>query len=288
MSRQISLKLITFWLITVNLSYGTALALSNDSEQPIHIEADRGELDNRKQVAVYRGNVHLTQGTLRIDSDTLTIFYTPEKKLKKIIAEGQPAWYRQHPDDNSEDMRAKALRMEYHANNATIYLFQKAHVWQGANEFTGDRIEYDTEHRIVRGEGSKAGVGRVHVTIRPDDNTPPPNNSTPESSASALDSTLGSPPPASSPIRTPRDQVVDNQRLENGQAHGRTTTWLNLRTGPNTDHSKAALLPPRTQVAILGRHGEWLHIAALVKGESLEGWVQANFIRLSNPDGPGK
>jgi lipopolysaccharide export system protein LptA len=277
MHRQISLKLMAFWLITLSLSYGTALALSNDSEQPIHIEADRGELDNRKQVAVYRGNVHLTQGTLRIDSDILTIFYTPEKKLKKIIAEGQPAWYQQHSNDNSEDMRAKALRMEYHANNATIYLFQKAHVWQGTNEFTGDHIEYDTEHRIVRGQGSKAGAGRVHVTIRPDGNNPPPNNSTPES-----------PAPTSSSIEPPKDQTADNQRLENGRAHGRTTTWLNLRTGPSSDSSKAALLPPRTQVAILGQHGEWFHIAVLVKGELLEGWVQTNFIRLPDPDGPGE
>jgi lipopolysaccharide export system protein LptA len=274
MSQHIGLKLTALWLIA-GLSHGTASALSNDSEQPIRIEADRGELNDRKQVAVYHGNVHLTQGTLRIDSDILTIFYTPEKKLEKLIAEGQPVWYRQRPDNSNEDIRAKALRMEYHADNATIYLFQKAHVWQGTNEFTGDRIEYDTEHHIVRGEGSKAGVGRVHVTIRPDNNKAPADDSAPESSA-----------PESAPIEPPKDLAVDNQKPEHKRVHGRTTTWLNLRTGPNTDRSKTALLPPRAQVTILERQGEWLHITTLVKGESVEGWVHASFIRLSN--GPGK
>jgi lipopolysaccharide export system protein LptA len=280
MSRHRSLKLTVFWLIIGSLNSEIALALSNDSEQPIHIEADRGELDDRKQVAIYRGNVHFTQGTLRIDSDILTIFYTPEKKLEKIIAEGQPAWYRQRPDNDSEDMRAKALRMEYHANNATIYLFQKAHVWQGVNEFTGDRIEYDTEQHIVRGEGSKAGAGRVHVTIHPDNNRSSADDSTPENSAPAS-SLIESPD-----IEPPEDDAIDNQKLDHERVHGRTTTWLNLRTAPNTDNSRAALLPPRTQVAILERQGEWLHIAALIKGESVEGWVHANFVRQL--DGPGK
>ncbi|BAW80990.1 lipopolysaccharide transport periplasmic protein LptA [Candidatus Nitrosoglobus terrae] len=277
MPQQISLRLIIFWLITQNLAYETALAFSNDSGQPIHIEADRGELDNRKQVAIYYGNVHLTQDNLRIDSDTLTIFYTPEKKIKKAIAEGQPAWYRQQSNDDSEDMRAKALKIEYHADNATIYLFQKAHVWQGTNEFTGDRIVYDTEHRIVRGQGSKAGSGRVHVTIRPDEVEPSPNNSnsTPKNS----DST----PSLAAP---PKNQVADNQQLKSGEDQGRTTDWLALYDSANIKSNQIILLQPRTQVTIINRKDEWLHITTLIKGELLEGWVEKKFIRLpeSNTD----
>lgn len=274
MSRYLGLKLATLWLIFGGLNGETAWALSSDQEQPIHIEADRGELDDRKQIAVYRGNVHLTQGTLRIDSDILTIYYTPGKKLKKAIAEGQPAWYRQRPDNSDEDIRAKALRMEYHANTATIYLLQKAHVWQGANEFTGDRIVYETEHDIVRGEGSKTGDGRVHVTIRPDNSNTPGSEPTPESST-----------PIPTEPEPPENQESDNQELNPELAHGRTTTWLNLRTGPDTDYSKAALLPPRTPITILERQAEWLHISTLAEGESIEGWAHADFIRLLNGHG---
>ncbi|ABA59238.1 lipopolysaccharide transport periplasmic protein LptA [Nitrosococcus oceani] len=262
---RLSLKLTAVgFIISSNLSIiETALALSSDSEQPIHIEANRGELDDREHVAVYSGNVHLTQGTLRIDSDTLTIYYTPDKKLEKAVAEGQPAWYRQRPDNSNEDIRAKALRMEYHADTATIHLLQKAQVWQGTNEFTGDRIVYDTERDIVRGEGSETGVGRIHVTIHPADDSPSTGESTPENTTSTT-----------SP---PENKKNDRQELTDG----RTTTWLKLRTGPGTDYPKVALLPPRTQVAILGRQKKWLHIATLVKGESVEGWSHMDFIRLS-------
>lgn len=278
MSRRIGIKLSIFWLLIGVLHYGAALALSTDSEQPIHIEADRGELDNNKQVAIYRGNVHLIQGTLHIDSDVLTIFYTPDKKLKKVIATGQPVWYRQRPNSSDEDIRARALKMEYHADNSTIYLFQQAHVWQGVNEFTGDRIEYDTAHHIVRGQGSKTGVGRVHVTIHPNDKETPVNNPIPENPAD--NTTSENPVHTPSPIKSAGDPRINDQKPTYGGVHGRTTTWLNLRTGPGSDQSKVTLLPPRAQVAILGRQDEWLHIATLVKGESVEGWVHADFIRL--------
>lgn len=269
MGRRISLQLAVLWLMIGGLNYQAALALSTDSEQPIHIEADQAELDNRKQVAIYHGNVHLTQGTLRIDADTLTIYYTPEKELEKAIAEGQPAWYRQRPDNSNEDVRARALRMEYHADTNTVYLFQKAHVWQGANEFTGDRIEYDIKHDIVRGEGSEAGTGRVHVIIRPGVNDARPDQAAPENAASSL----GAPP---------AEQTAGNEGDYQAQAHGRTTTWLNLRTGPGTDYNKAGLIPPRIQVAILERQGDWLRITLLMKGERMEGWAHANYIRLQD------
>lgn len=258
---RLSLKLTAVWFIISSLNIETALALSSDSEQPIHIEADRGELDDREHVAVYSGNVHLTQGTLRIDSETLTIYYTLDKQLEKAVAEGQPVWYRQRPDNSNEDIRAKALRMEYHADTATIHLLQKARVWQGTNEFTGDRIIYDTEHDIVRSEGSETGTGRIHVTIHPANDGSPTGESTPENTT---------PTPPSENEKNDRQELTD----------GRTTTWLKLRTGPGTDHPKAALLPPRTQVTILGRQEKWLHVATLIKGESVEGWIHMDFIRL--------
>lgn len=268
MNRRISLKLAVLWLMA-GLCCSTALALSTDSEQPIHIEADQAELDNRKQIAIYRGNVHLTQGTLRIDADTLTIYYTPDKKLETAIAEGQPAWYRQRPDNSDEDIRARALRMEYHADANTVYLFQKAHVWQGANEFTGDRIEYDIKHDTVKGEGSETGTGRVHAIIRPGADHAKPDKATPESTIPSLNPSL-------------TEQSTHAEEKYPAQAHGRTTTWLNLRTGPSTDYEKAGLIPPRTQVAILERQGDWLRITLLVKGERMEGWADASYIRLQD------
>ena len=42
------------------LSFGTAVALSSDKDQPIEIEADHAELDDIQRVAVYQGDVVVT------------------------------------------------------------------------------------------------------------------------------------------------------------------------------------------------------------------------------------
>ncbi|HBB78519.1 MAG TPA: lipopolysaccharide transport periplasmic protein LptA, partial [Pseudomonas sp.] len=51
----------------------TAWALPEDRNQPIRIQADTAELDDNQGVAVYRGDVVITQGTMIITGDTVTI-----------------------------------------------------------------------------------------------------------------------------------------------------------------------------------------------------------------------
>ena len=50
-----------------------AEALSTDREEPIVIEAAAAEADNQTRITVYRGDVVITQGTLRITGDTVWI-----------------------------------------------------------------------------------------------------------------------------------------------------------------------------------------------------------------------
>ena len=44
-----------------------------DREKPIHLEADRVTVDEAKQIAVFEGNVVLTQGTLMIKGDRMQV-----------------------------------------------------------------------------------------------------------------------------------------------------------------------------------------------------------------------
>ena len=50
-------------------------ALSTDREQPIQIEADAAELDDASGITVYTGNVLVTQGTMRLWGNRLTILW---------------------------------------------------------------------------------------------------------------------------------------------------------------------------------------------------------------------
>ena len=53
------------------ISFGTAMALSSDKDQPIEIEADHAKLDDIQRVAVYQGDVVITQGSIRLNGDIL-------------------------------------------------------------------------------------------------------------------------------------------------------------------------------------------------------------------------
>ncbi len=146
---------------------GPALALSSDSQQPIHIEADRAELDEKRQVTVYKGSVVLTQGSMRIEADRMDFYYSEERELDKAIAVGRPARYRQLSDDSEQPVLARARRMEYYATKNLLYLLEDAKVTQGRETVTGDRITYDTLRRRARAETTDKDDERVRIVIEP-------------------------------------------------------------------------------------------------------------------------
>ena len=143
-------------------------ALSTDSAQPIELEADSARIDERTGISVYTGNVKLTQGSRRLDADRLTIERTVEGD--RMIAEGEPATFRQQPDDKPEPVEGRALNIDYHTGKERVILTGEAEVWQGGNRFASERIVYDVASDTVRGgqanPGSKPGE-RVRITIQP-------------------------------------------------------------------------------------------------------------------------
>ena len=130
-----------------------AWALSTDKDQPIEIEANNADLDDEKGVTIYRGNVILTQGSVRMTGDTMTVYFNGDE-LDTLIMEGQPARYKQLPDGSKIYDEAEALRMEYYELKNMIILIDRASFKQEGLSFSGNRIEYDTEHSRVKAKGS--------------------------------------------------------------------------------------------------------------------------------------
>ena len=143
-----------------------AFALYSDKEQPINVEADSVEIDHKTGISVYKGNVTLSQGSIHLDADIVTL-YSRNNDIEKAIAEGKPAHYRQRPDGKSEDIRAQSQRMEYYTGTGKLILLDGAHVWQEQNQFSGNRIEYDVERSVVNASRAKSGKERVQVIIQP-------------------------------------------------------------------------------------------------------------------------
>lgn len=132
-----------------------ASALSTDKDQDIEIESDSAYLDDTRNVSVYSGNVVVVQGSMRITGNKMTIYYTEDNELDRIIVEGQPATFKQLPDNSSVHDEAEALVMEYYERRNLIVLDDKARVKQGDRRLIADHVEYDTSLSQVRANSNE-------------------------------------------------------------------------------------------------------------------------------------
>lgn len=190
-----ALLALTLWL---GIAPG-ASALSSDRDQPINIRADRVRIDEHKGISEYSGHVELTQGSIVLTADQLTV-YQSQGKLQRIEAHGTPARFKQLPDNSRKAIEAYAEQMEYRAGSERLLLTGQARVTQGGNVFSGHTISYDTRRSTVtaRKDDSESGGGRVHAIIQPAGSANGPANGT-ESDKSGAPPT----PPSSGPTTTP-------------------------------------------------------------------------------------
>ncbi len=163
--------------LTLTLPAGLLMALSSDREQDMQVEADNAELDGIEGFSIYRGNVIVTQGSMRITGHTLTVHFDDEGDMELAIMNGSPATYRQLPDGAEQYDEARAQKMEYYPLQDSVILIDRAWVKNpDGSTMTGNRIEYDTVLSRVKvrgqapaaetdGAGEDAG-GRVKIIIK--------------------------------------------------------------------------------------------------------------------------
>jgi len=144
-----------------------AVGLSSDAEQPIEVNADGVSIDESKDISVYTGNVVVTQGSLRITGDVMTI-HGITTELDKIVVTGKPVKFRQRPDGKKQDIRGEGLELRYFATTEKIHLLNKAKLWQQGNTIRSQKIEYDMKRALMTA-GSNKGKrkGRVVTTFMP-------------------------------------------------------------------------------------------------------------------------
>ena len=144
----------------------TALALSDDRNQPVHITADSMLVDERKGISHYHGDVHMQQGSLKVDAEDVVV-HLRDGKINKIVITGEPARLIQTPDHTQEEVRSRAGRMVYNMDSNLLTLYKDAEVQQGQNRFSGERIEYNTISSQVTAKKEDESSGRVRAIIVP-------------------------------------------------------------------------------------------------------------------------
>ena len=139
--------------------------LSTDKDQPIEVKADTARLDDLEKVSVYSGGVVVTQGSIKMTGDKMTVHHSEENELQRLIMEGRYATYRQLPDGGEAYDQAVAMRMEYYQEKNLILLLRDACIKQGESIVTGQRIEYNTE--LSRAQVSNQPAAEQTAAARP-------------------------------------------------------------------------------------------------------------------------
>jgi lipopolysaccharide export system protein LptA len=150
-----------------------AFAEKADRDKPIHLEADRVTIDDARQLAIFEGNVMLTQGTMQIRGDRMELRQDREG-FRQGTTWGKPAYFRQKREGHDEYIEGWAERIEYDGRIETLRMFERAQLRRGQDEVRGNFISYDarTEFFQVTGGAPRAAEpgapeGRVRAVIQP-------------------------------------------------------------------------------------------------------------------------
>ena len=146
----------------------TAVALESDRNQSVLVEADEVEMDFSSGTRIYRGNVSVRQGTIRILADQIELIYKGEQ-LDHGIATGNPAVFRQRPDGKDHDVIGTGRRIELDELNNIVTFINNARLRQGGDAIEGERIVYDMgrDRMTVRGETRSTREGEDANTVLP-------------------------------------------------------------------------------------------------------------------------
>lgn len=141
----------------------SAHARQSDFSQPIFINADRTEYDEKTGIQIWSGNVEMTQGTMQIEADRITITLR-NKKLSRVEGTGSPIKFQQE-NDAGELVTGNANSIDYNAENNSLALSGSATLTQPGQRLQSERIVFDINKQKVSAQGGNNG--RVSIQIQP-------------------------------------------------------------------------------------------------------------------------
>jgi len=142
-------------------------ALPEDTKQPIEIEAQAVVVDETTGFNEFSGDVEVRQGSLLFLAELIQV-QTDNKEVVSMFAKGsleKPAKYIQSQENQARFVEATATEITYDVDEGMIFLIGNAHLIQGFDSFSGDRLSYDINNDRVVVKGSEDGTERVKFKI---------------------------------------------------------------------------------------------------------------------------
>ncbi len=141
-----------------------------DREKPVNLESDRMIADDVKKTSVFEGRVVLTQGTLVIRADRLTV-RQDSQGFQFGTAVGNPATFRQKREGVEEIIEGEAERIEYDGRAERVEFFNRARLRRDCgDDVSGNFISYDArteQFSVQSARGAQNKDDRVRAVIMP-------------------------------------------------------------------------------------------------------------------------
>lgn len=158
MSRILALitGLATVPLASLALAQQPVSALKgHDPDAPIDVAADRIEVQDRSDRAVFAGNVHVKQASLTLDTERLTVAYTSGGgiQIRRLDASGGVTV-------RSPSETARGNFGIYDLDRKLITLVGAVQLSRGGSQINGQRLTIDLNSGRAVVDGGPAGVGQ--------------------------------------------------------------------------------------------------------------------------------
>ncbi|AEJ11561.1 conserved hypothetical protein [Pseudomonas putida S16] len=157
--------------LSAALGSASALALPNDRDQPIRIQADNAHLDDKQGVATYTGDVIITQGSMMIKGNTVTITRSASGDIDVVTSVGNLAYFEQQQSAAKPDkMKGWAVTIQYQSQKDMVILTDRAKVESEGNTTEGEKIVYNTQTQVAtagRGGNVTSPRQRIDMVIQP-------------------------------------------------------------------------------------------------------------------------
>ncbi len=140
-------------------------AEQNDFAQPITIKSVTQFVDGLNDVAVYKENVVITQGSLKITADEVRIDASAGDGNEVFIATGTPASFEQRSQDGSL-VKASGNEIRYTRKDKKINLSGSAQLAQDSSTVSGENIIFDMLNEQLIASGTDGDSGRVQAIFQ--------------------------------------------------------------------------------------------------------------------------
>ncbi len=157
------------WRILMAAALGLLLCTSaqarkSDRSQPINVYAKSFDSSAKPDgITHLKGDVVITQGTLKATSDRATVHFDGQSQIKRVVLVGQA--HIQQVDDHGNRMTGEADSIDYDVPAGIATLTGHAHVAQaGRGSASGNTLVYDTRNSTMTGKGT--ADNRVHLVFK--------------------------------------------------------------------------------------------------------------------------